>query len=242
MKKRILILSLALSGMAAAAFGQVQLGVSVGAGDDSFHLAIGSYYHVAPEEVDVVEQRNIPDDEQPVVFFVAQRVHVAPEVIIDLRAQGISWVEIFHHYHISPRVLYIPAPGGWEGTPYAGYYAYYREGGRGPLADADIVNMVNLRFASRYYHRPPGEIIRMRRDGHDYHYIHDWYRPHPDRDRRGGPPDNGLHRGWDKDRKEHHFDRDDRGGRDRPGKGPGRDDEDHRRHERDHGPGDDDQH
>ena len=190
----------------------------------------------------VAQQQNIPDDEQPVVFFVAQRVHVAPAVIIGLRAQGLSWVEIFHHYRLSPRVLYIPVHG-YAGTPYAGFYGYYR--GRGRLVDADIVNMVNLRFASQYYHRPPEEIIRMRAGGHDYRYIHDQYRPHPDgdrrdMDRRGGRPDNGPHPGWDKDRDQHHFNRDDRGDGDQPGRAPGGDEDG--RHHRDHDHEDEDQH
>jgi hypothetical protein len=43
------------------------------------------------------------------------------------------------------------------------------------LADADIVNMVNLRFASEYYHRAPEEVIRLRAGGHNYAYIHDQY-------------------------------------------------------------------
>lgn len=178
MKKQGVIFGLALWGMAALALGQVQVGVGVGVGGDSFHLAIGSYYNVPPAQVAVVQQGNIPDEEQPVVFFVANRIHVAPGVIIDMRAHGMSWVDIFHRYRISPRVLYVPLRGGWAGTPYAGFYGYYR--GRGRLVDADIVNMVNLRFASDYYHRPPGEIIRMRAAGHDFRYIHDQYRrPHP---------------------------------------------------------------
>ncbi len=46
--------------------------------------------------------------------------------------------------------------------------------------DADIVNMVNLRFASEYYHRTPEEIIRLRGGRKSYAYIHDQYRPHGD--------------------------------------------------------------
>jgi len=178
---------LALFGLAGLSWAQVQLGVSVGAGGDSFHLAIGSYYNAPAAQITVCQQQHIPDEEQPVVFFVANQVHVAPGVIINLRARGMSWVNIFRYYHLSPRrVLYVPIHGSVAGTPYAGFYAYYgaRGGRRVGLVDADIINMVNLRFASEYYHRPPEEIIQMRAGGRNYAYIHDHY-GHPG----GGPGD-----------------------------------------------------
>ncbi len=182
MKKILLALTLAWAGLALAvqnAQAQVQVGVSVGAGGDSFHLAIGSYYNAPPAQVTVCQQQHIPDEEQPVVFFVAQQAGVAPGVIINQRAHGMPWVAIFHRYHLDPRrVLYVPIHGSVVGTPYAGFYAYYRGGRRARLVDADIVNMVNLRFASDYYHRPPDEIIRLRAQGRSYAYIHDQYR-HP---------------------------------------------------------------
>ena len=183
---------LALWGLTSLSWSQVNVGVSVGTGGDSFHLAIGSYYHAPPEQVAVCQQRQIPDEEQPVVFFVAQRAHVAPGVIINLRAGGMPWAAIFNRYRLSPRVLYVPIHGSVVGTPYAGFYAYYRGGRRVRLMDADIVNMVNLRFASDYYHRPAEEIIQMRAGGRNYAYIHDHY-GHP-----SGAP---------RDRKDEHRDR-----------------------------------
>lgn len=175
---------------------QVGVGVNVGGGGDSFHLAIGDYYHAPPDQVNLCVQQRIPDEEQPVVFFVAQRAGVAPGVIIDLRAHGMPWVDILHRYRLSSRIFFIPIHGSVYGTPYARYYAYYY--GRGPrvrLLDADIVNMVNLRFATEYYHRTPEEIIRLRAGGRSFAYIHDQYRGHRDGrhydDRRDG---------------EHHFD------------------------------------
>ena len=196
MMKRVSFI-LALLGLANLSWSQVQVGVSVGAGGDSFHLAIGSYYHAPAAQITVCQQQNIPDEEQPVVFFVAQQVHVAPGVIINLRAGGMSWVAIFHRYHLSPRVLYVPVRGSVVGTPYGGFYAYYRGGRRVRLVDADIVNMVNLRFASEYYHRPPEEVMQMRAGGRSYAYIHDHY-GHPGG---GDRPEDRRH-----DRRDHQWD------------------------------------
>jgi hypothetical protein len=178
MKKKI-ILAAALFWTAGLALAQIQAGISVGAGGDSFHLAIGSYYHAPPDQITVCQQQHIPDEDQPVVFFVANQVHVAPGVIINLRAGGMSWVDIFHRYHLSPRVLYVPIHGRAVG-PYAGFYAYYNGHGRGRvrLVDADIVNMVNLKFATEYYHRTPEEVMNMRAGGRSYVDIHNQYR-HP---------------------------------------------------------------
>jgi hypothetical protein len=176
---------------------QVGVGVNLGGGGDSFHLAIGNYYHAPPAQVTIVAQRHIPDEESPVVFFVAGQAHVPPGVIIDLRAGGMPWVEILHRYHLSPRIFYVPVHVSVWNTPYSNFYAYYNERGhhRIRLLDADIINMVNLRFASDYYHRTPEEVIRLRAGGHNYAYIHDQYR-HPEPYHPNDRPE---------DRPEHHF-------------------------------------
>ncbi len=177
MKKQVFLLTaLFLLASLNAARAQVQVGVNIGGGGDSFHLAIGDYYHAPPDQVNVCVQQRIPDEEQPVVFYVAQRAGVAPGAIIDLRVHGMPWVDILHRYRLSPRIFYVPIRGSVYGTPYERFYAYYN--GRGPrvrLLDADIVNMVNLRFASEYYHRTPEEIIRLRAGGRSFAYIHDQY-------------------------------------------------------------------
>lgn len=224
MRKNVLLF-MALLGLTTIAQAQVQVGVNVGGGGDSFYLALGNYYHAPPEQVTVCQQRHIPDEEMPVVFFLAQRAHVAPGVIVDLRAGGMPWFDIFRHYRVNPRVLYMRVPGNMGGTPYAGFYAYYHGGPNGRLVDADFVNMVNLRFATEYYHRTPAEVVRLRAGGHDYRYIHNQYwHPGPkavrhevreDRrdDRRMDRRDDRRDDRWDDRRDDHKDDRHD----DRPG-------------------------
>ncbi len=179
MKTQIIALAafLWIAGQAGAQV-QVGLGVNVGGGGDSFHMAIGDYYHAPPDQVNLCVQDRIPDEEQPVVFYVAQRAMVAPGVIIDLRAHGMPWIDILHRYRLSPRIFFIPIHGSVYGTPYERFYAYYHGGRHIRLIDADIVNMVNLRFATEYYHRTPEEIIRLRAGGRSFAYIHDQYHGH----------------------------------------------------------------
>jgi hypothetical protein len=144
--------------------------------------------------VTICTQNHIPDEEMPVVFFVAGQAHVEPGVIIRLRAHGMPWFDIVHRFHLNPRIFYVPIHGSVYGTPYAHFYDYYGHHGRGRLVDADFVNMVNLRFASEYYHRTPEEVIRLRAGGRSFAYIHDQYHPH------GG--DHAFHR--DGRQEDHH--------------------------------------
>src|SRR4030042_6054483 len=74
---------------------QWNLGVSIGnEGVNGFHLSVGEYYRVPEREVVVVRKRGIPDEELPVVFYLATRARVAPRAILDLRLRGLSWMEI----------------------------------------------------------------------------------------------------------------------------------------------------
>ena len=61
----------------------VSLGVSLDQdGLKGFYLAIGEHYKVPETEVVVVRQKNVPDEELPVVFFLARQASVSPETII----------------------------------------------------------------------------------------------------------------------------------------------------------------
>jgi hypothetical protein len=181
MKKTMAVLGMALAfwGSASqAAQAQVRAGLSVGSGADSFHLAIGDYYHAPPQQVAACAQQHIPDEEMPVVFFIAAQAHAAPAAVVKLRAGGMPWADVAAHFGLSSRAFYVPVQGPVAGTPYEHYYAYYRGQGRQtPLADADFVNMANLRFTCEYYHRTPEEVIRLRARGRSFADIHDQYLP-----------------------------------------------------------------
>lgn len=159
------------------AMAQVRVGVSVNSGGDSFNLAIGNYFHEPEQQVEVVQQHHISEEDSSVVFFIANRAHVTPEVVLDLRARGMGWSAIAERYHLGPKVFYVAARGNFAGSPYEGFYHNYRHHGY-RMSDADIVNMVNLRFASEYYHKPAADIIRMRAKGQDFRAIHEHYHPY----------------------------------------------------------------
>jgi len=150
------------------------VGVSIGEkGLSSFHLAIGAYFRVPETDVRIVQQRRIPDEEIPVVFLIAARARVSPNVVINLKLGGKSWMEIALHYGLAPDVFYVPVQKEIKGPPYGKAYGYYKnkhpkDSGRPSLRDDDVVNLVNLKFLSEHYGLPPEHVIQMRSEGKNF--------------------------------------------------------------------------
>lgn len=151
----------------------VDVGLSIQDGElRSFYLAIGDYYRVPEQTLIVVRERHIPDDEVPVVFFIAQQARVSPDVIIKLRLSGKSWMDITFHYGLTAQIFYVPfavAPG----PPYGKAYGYYKNKPKNKwreirLSDVDVVNFVNLKFVSGYYGYSPDEVVKMRGKGRSF--------------------------------------------------------------------------
>ena len=168
--KRIIVLFAALVLLAPAAGASAQsvsTGISISNGElRSFYLAVGDYYRVPEARVTYVKQHyRVHDEELPVVFFLASRAHVDPSVIIDLRyRQRMSWLNITLHYGLTPEIYYVPVQR--VGPPYGNAYGHYKKHGKDyrkvRLADADVVNLVNLRFMSEY-HGVAAEVVMDRR-------------------------------------------------------------------------------
>ena len=152
---------------------KIDAGISIGSeGLRGFYLSIGNYYHVPEKEVVVVRDRKIPDEELPVVFFIAGRAGVAPKVIVNLRLGGSSWYDISIRYGIYPDAYYIPLKVR-PGPPYGKAYGYYKnrpkkEWKKIKLSDNDIINLVNLKFISEHNKYSPEKIIKMRSKGEHY--------------------------------------------------------------------------
>jgi hypothetical protein len=151
----------------------INAGISIGPeGLKSFYFSISDYYQVPEPEVVKIRERKILEEELPVVFFIASKAGVKPEVIIDLRLGGSSWYDISVKYGIYADIYYVPLKLD-PGPPYRKAYGYYKNKHRKKwknirLADEDIINLVNLRFISEYYSYRPEEIVKMRGAGKNY--------------------------------------------------------------------------
>ncbi len=182
MKRTLVILS-ALGLMAAAALpaAQVDLGISVSDGRlRSFYLAVGDHYRVDPRVVvDVRSRYRLLDEELPVVYFLAARAHVSPQVVIDLRLGRMSWLDIALRLRLSPEIFFVPLGAERIGPPYGNAYGYYRRRGRFGdwrglvLADREVVDLVNLRFMSEYHGLAPDGIVKLRGRSKTFVGIHD---------------------------------------------------------------------
>ncbi len=165
-----LLLVLSISSVAAAET-EWSMGISAGPeGIRGFHLAIGNYYRVPEREVVVVRDRGIPDEELPIVFFLAGRARVQPVAIISLRSKGWSWHDITLHFGLTPEIFYVPIIVRKGGPPYGPAYGHYKKYPRESwakvkLSDREIVNQVNLNFISKHYGYDPAEIMREREQG-----------------------------------------------------------------------------
>ena len=155
----------------------VDVGISVDEdGIKGFYLAIGEHYRVPEREVVVVRERNVPDEELPVVFFLARHASVEPASLVKLRLGGMSWMDITLHLNLSPSIFYVAfdrAPG----PPYGKAWGHFRKHkkarwGEIRLPDADIVNIVNLKFVSEKYGYSPAEVVKMRARGDRFAAIH----------------------------------------------------------------------
>jgi len=171
--KNILIMIIVLISLMMTVPGSAQnvsTGISIADGElRSFYLAIGDYYRVPePRVVHVKKHYRVRDEELPVVFFLASRAHVEPDVVIDLRfRQRMSWLNITFHFGLTPEIYYVPVQR--VGPPYGKAYGHYKKHEhdykRVVLADADVVNLVNLRFISDYHHVAPEMVMDMRSQG-----------------------------------------------------------------------------
>lgn len=156
---------------------EVSAGVTItDDGVKSFYLAIGDHYTVPEKEIVIVRHKHIPDEELPVVFFLARRASVKPGVIISLRTSGKSWFEITAHFGLKSDIYYIDVHDA-GGPPYGKAYGHWRNKPKKAwkkfkLSDGEIVNAVNLRFMSEYYGLSTGEIIRMREKGTSFVNVH----------------------------------------------------------------------
>jgi hypothetical protein len=170
---RFAIIILLLCGLISSANAGFDFGISIGdEGVEGFYLSVGDYYKVPQREVLIVKEKRIPDEEIPVVFFLAGRAQVAPRTILELRMSGKTWMDISIHFGLSPEIFYVPVREV-KGPPYGKAYGHFKKRSKKDwknvtLGDDDLINLVNLKFTSEYYNCSPEEIIRMREKGEDF--------------------------------------------------------------------------
>jgi len=146
-----------------------------------FHLDVRDYFKVPELDIRKIKDRHIPDEQIPVVLFLAAMAHVPPPAIIDLRQAGRTWMEICRHFGLAPDIFYVPVKEVVKGPPFGKAYGYYKNKPKKEwktivLDDDDVINLVNLRFLSDFHKYSPEEIIRMRTEGKNFTAINERFR------------------------------------------------------------------
>jgi len=171
-----LLLALSIVTTFGAERASAQTAVSVSARIGDFHVAVANYYHVPEREVIVIRERRIPDDEIPVALFIASHARVPSARVVEMRLRGDSWWDISVRLGLGPEVYYVPVEVV-PGPPYGRALGHYKHKHRKEwktivLTDADVVNLVELRFLSEHYHVAPERIIELRTHDRDFVAIH----------------------------------------------------------------------
>lgn len=143
-------------------------------GIDGFSLSVGDYYHVPYQEVRIVS-RSLPREEMSVVYFLANQSHRDARYITNLRMRGTSWWDISLRLGLNPRTLYVVDSHRYHNPPYGKSYGYSKDK-KYRLRDAEIIDLVNIRFLSNYHRISPDEVIDRRRSGERYNRIDEHYR------------------------------------------------------------------
>ncbi len=138
-----------------------------------FHLDVRDYFKVPEPEIIKIRDRHIPDEQIPVVLFLASMAHVPPPAIIDMRQAGKTWMDISRHFSLAPDIFYVPVKGVVPGPPFGKAYGHFKnkpkkEWRNIELDDDDVINLVNLRFLSDFHKYSPEDIMRMRTEGKNF--------------------------------------------------------------------------
>ncbi|MCW5978059.1 MAG: hypothetical protein KIT09_08265 [Bryobacteraceae bacterium] len=141
-----------------------------------FYQAIGKYYRASEDELSEARASGCPLDEVAVVFHIARSAAVEAGLVARLRREGLRWTNILEDLHVSHNAFYVPVGSPttvFPGRPYEDLWDEARRAWSDPgLSDADIVNLVNLKFISEYYRCRAEHVVALRSAGWSFAGIH----------------------------------------------------------------------
>lgn len=131
---------------------------------EAYHRAVGDFFDVSDGEVTILREWQLPDEEIPVVLFVARRAGVSPEALVALRRGGRSWAELAGRYRVDASHFHVPLAEGAPAGVLSDAYQRFRSTPTGAwssitLSDAEIVALVNLRLVARTLRMPAAEVL-----------------------------------------------------------------------------------
>lgn len=160
-----------LSGIVGASNFDVGVSGSDG-GIDGFNISVGNYFDAPQQEIIEIE-RSLSRNDMSVVYFLARKSRNDVRHITDLRLSGMSWWDISYRLGLDPRTLYVVESSRHHAPPYGKAYGHKNK--KYSLRDAEIVELVNVRFLSDHHRISADNVIDRRRKGDDYNRINERY-------------------------------------------------------------------
>lgn len=172
--KRILLVAAAVLGLAgsplrAAVAFDVALGMNVNE-DTRIFLNVTNQTWRPAVPATVLQRCPDPEDDFPVIAFLAYHSHRSPTFILNLRREGYTWSDIFFQVNVSPSVLFVSMdrdPGPPYGKAWGYWQKHYRPGTRVRyrFADRDVVGLVKVQTAARHFGTSPFSVVEAQRGG-----------------------------------------------------------------------------
>jgi hypothetical protein len=118
----------------------------------------------------VIQSCPNPEDDFPVIAFLAYHSHRSPTFILNLRKEGYGWSDIFYQVNVQPSVLFVGIdrdPGPPYGKAWGNWRKHYRPGVRDRyrISDRDVVGLVKVQTASRHLGASPFSVIEAQQKG-----------------------------------------------------------------------------
>jgi hypothetical protein len=141
--------------------------LDLGLSDDArIFLNVTNDYFAPPPTVAVELVRNspVPEDDFPVILYLARASRRPPQEIQRLRADYLSWSDIMDRSNVSPSVLFAGIDRD-PGPPYGKAWGYWRKHARDEslrFRDRDVVELVKLQVASRSQRVSPYAVASVR--------------------------------------------------------------------------------
>ena len=170
LKPLSLVLPLVLLSGARAARASVNFDVAVGMNvndDTRIFLNVTNEVWRPAVPATVIQRCRYPEDDFPVVSFLAFQSHRDPNFILSLRSDRYPWYEIFYRLRVDPGVLFVGIDRD-PGPPYGkawGHWRNERRGARIRFSDRDVVGLVKVQTACRHFGTSPFAIIDSQRRG-----------------------------------------------------------------------------
>jgi hypothetical protein len=150
-------------------FYDASLGLKI-SDDARFFLNVTNrYYGSQQQAVPVLERCPNPDQDFPVVMFLAQVSGKRADAVLSLRRKGISWSEVMVRLQVPPDRLFVGLDRD-PGPPYGHAWGHYKQqrGEAKPRFDAEdraVQDLVRLQIASGALRVSPYAIVSERQRG-----------------------------------------------------------------------------